>query len=382
MKKYSKIGLFNSKGRIIKESLSKYRTPFQRDRDRIIHSASFRRLKHKTQVFVNTVGDHYRTRITHSMEVAQIARSIARYLNLNEDLAETLSLAHDLGHTPFGHAGEDALNGAMGQYGGFDHNAHTLRIVTKLETRYGDFDGLNLSWETLEGIVKHNGPLEEPFWEIEAFNKVYDLELKTYAGPEAQVASLADDIAYNNHDMDDAIRGGLIRLNDLSEIPLVGPIIGKITARYPGIEAGRAANEVVRRVIDGMVTDLINETKKRAHALKPKSAQEVRDLTVPLVAFSESMQASHLALKQFLFDHVYRHPRVNRMSSKARRIVAKLFQFFNEEPDCLPWEWREATEGPETAKTARVVGDYVAGMTDRYAMNEYEKLFKVSMFQF
>ena len=369
----------NSRGRLLPEQASQTRTVFQRDRDRIVHSTAFRRLEHKTQVFVHHEGDHYRSRLTHSIEVAQIARSISRQLGLNEDLAEALCLAHDLGHTPFGHAGEEALNGAMGQYGGFDHNAHTLRIVTKLETRYGDFDGLNLSWETLEGIVKHNGPLKEPFWEIEAFNKIYDLELKTYAGPEAQVASLADDIAYNNHDMDDAIRGDLIRLNDLSEIPLVGPIIGEITARYPGVEAGRAANEVVRRVIDSMVTDLIDETKKRAHALKPKSAQEVRDLTVPLVAFSESMQASHLALKQFLFDHVYRHPRVNRMSSKARRIVVKLFQFFNEEPDCLPWEWREATEGPETKKTAKVVGDYVAGMTDRYAMNEYAKLFNVSM---
>ena len=369
----------NSRGRLLPEQASHTRTVFQRDRDRIIHSTAFRRLEHKTQVFVHHEGDHYRSRLTHSIEVAQIARSISRQLGLNEDLAEALCLAHDLGDTPFGHAGEEALNGAMGQYGGFDHNAHTLRIVTKLETRYGDFDGLNLSWETLEGIVKHNGPLEEPFWEIEAFNKIYDLELKTYAGPEAQVASLADDIAYNNHDMDDAIRGGLIRLNDLSEIPLVGPIIGNITARYPGIEAGRAANEVVRRVIDGMVTDLINETKKRAHALKPRSAQEVRDLNVPLVAFSESMQASHLVLKKFLFNHVYRHPRVNRMSSKARRIVARLFHFFNEEPDCLPYEWREAAEGPETAKTAKVVGDYVAGMTDRYAMNEYAKLFNVSM---
>ena len=228
----------NSRGRFLSEQASHTRTVFQRDRDRIIHSTAFRRLEHKTQVFVHHEGDHYRSRLTHSIEVAQIARSISRQLGLNEDLAEALCLAHDLGHTPFGHAGEEALDRAMTDYGGFDHNAHTLRIVTKLETKYADFDGLNLSWETLEGLVKHNGPLEDPFWEIAAFNNGYDLELKTYAGPEAQVASLADDIAYNNHDMDDAIRGGLISLNDLLGVPLVGPIIRETTGRYPRIEAG------------------------------------------------------------------------------------------------------------------------------------------------
>jgi len=368
-----------TRGRLFPEEASHTRSVFQRDRDRIVHSTAFRRLEHKTQVFVHHEGDHYRSRLTHSLEVAQIARSISRELRLNEDLAEALSLAHDLGHTPFGHAGEDALDDVMAEYGGFDHNAHTLRIVTKLERRYGNFDGLNLSWETLEGIVKHNGPLGDPFWEIEAFNKEYDLELGTYAGPEAQVASLADDIAYNNHDMDDAMRGGLITLNDLSNIPLVGPILREIHVGYPDIGPGRTAHEVVRRVIDCMVTDLVHETQNRVAALNPDSAQAVRELDAPLVAFSENMQKNHLILKQFLFDDVYRHPRVNRMSSKARRLVTDLFTFFNKEPECLPLEWRKRTDAPETHKTAKVVGDYVAGMTDRYAMSEYAKLFNVSM---
>jgi dGTPase len=345
-----------SRGRLHPEPEHEMRSPFQRDRDRIIHSTAFRRLKHKTQVFVYLEGDHYRTRLTHSLEVAQIARSISRVLGLDEDLAEALALAHDLGHTPFGHAGEEALNAEMAEYGGFSHNAQTLRILTKLEHGYAEFDGLNLTWETLEGTVKHNGPLD------------------TYAGPEAQVASLADDIAYNNHDIDDGLRAGLFFPADLTDVPLVGPVFHEVATRYPGIEETRLIHESIRRMIDRMVRDMVAETRSRLLDSGVKSADDVRRLGRPVAAFSDAMRDNDRALKRFLYARMYRHYRVNRMSHKARRVVCELFQLFMAEPECLPSEWRAAACGDPAAR-ARIVADYLAGMTDRFALDEHRRLF-------
>ncbi len=357
------------------------RSPFQRDRDRIIHSTAFRRLIHKTQVFVYHEGDHYRTRLTHSLEVAQIARTISRALGLDEDLAETLALAHDLGHTPFGHAGEEALNAAMARFGGFSHNDHTLRILTRLERRYAEFDGLNLTWEALEGTVKHNGPLRGPGIErpvpptIAEYDRRHPLALDTFPGAEAQVAALADDIAYNNHDIDDGLRAGLFAIDDLVEVPLVGPVFHEVAARYPGLEEARLIHEGIRRMIDRMVRDLIAETRSRLGESRVGSADEVRALTAPIVAFSAEMRQNDRALKDFLYERMYRHYRVNRMSSKARRVVRDLFAFYLAEPECLPGEWRGLAAGPDDPQTARVAADYLAGMTDRYALDEHHRLF-------
>jgi len=372
-----------SRGRRFREPESRTRNPFQRDRDRIIHSAAFRRLQYKTQVFVYHEGDHYRTRLTHSLEVSQIARGICRTLGLQEDLAEALALAHDLGHTPFGHAGEDALDLAMRPFGGFDHNAQTLRLLTRLERRYAGFDGLNLTWEVLEGTVKHNGPLLGPLQPprgevplaILEYVAEHDLELATHAGPEAQVAALADDIAYNNHDIDDGLRAGLFRLDDLLELPLVGGVFRAVREAYPQAERSRLSHEAARRLIGLMVDDLIEETRRRIAAAQPASAAEVRGLGRPLVAFSAEMTACDAALKAFLKRHMYKHWRVNRMMSKARRVVAGLFALYLAEPDCLPPEWSALTDGPGTARTARRVADFIAGMTDRFALEEHRRLF-------
>jgi dGTPase len=357
------------------------RSPYQRDRDRIIHSTAFRRLTHKTQVFVYHEGDHYRTRLTHSLEVAQIARTISRALGLDEDLAETLALAHDLGHTPFGHAGEEALNAEMARFGGFSHNEQTLRILTRLERRYAEFDGLNLTWETLEGIVKHNGPLCGPGIDrlvppsIAEYDRRHPLALDTFPGAEAQIASLADDIAYNNHDIDDGLRAGLFAVADLSDVPLVGPVFGEVASRYPGIEEPRLIHESIRRVIDRMVGDLIGETRRRLAENRVGSAAEVRTLAAPVAAFSDEMRRHDRALKEFLFERMYRHYRVNRMSSKARRVVHDLFALYLAEPECLPGEWRALAAGPDDPQTARVAADYLAGMTDRFALDEHHRLF-------
>ncbi|MCC6468207.1 MAG: deoxyguanosinetriphosphate triphosphohydrolase, partial [Alphaproteobacteria bacterium] len=315
-----------SRGRRHPEPESRMRSAFQRDRDRIIHSAAFRRLKYKTQVFVYHEGDYYRTRLTHSLEVAQIARTVSRALGLDEDLAEALALAHDLGHTPFGHSGEDALDAAMKSYGGFDHNDQTLRVLTLLEKRYAEFDGLNLTWETLEGVVKHNGPLKAPPPSIKDYVRTHDLELGTWPGAEAQVAALADDIAYNNHDIDDGLRAGLFDVADLKDVPLVGPVFADLAKRWPGLERGRLIHEAVRALIGLMVEDMLAETWRRLIAEKPQSADEVRRLDGPVVAFSETMRANDKALKRFLFERMYRHYRVNRMTSKARRVVRDLFE--------------------------------------------------------
>jgi dGTPase len=370
-----------SRGRLHPEPEHAMRSPFQRDRDRIIHSTAFRRLTHKTQVFVYHEGDHYRTRLTHSLEVAQIARTIARALRLDEDLAETVALAHDLGHTPFGHAGEEALNAEMARFGGFSHNEQTLRILTRLERRYAEFDGLNLTWEALEGTVKHNGPLRGPGIErsvppmIAEYDRYHPLALDTCAGPEAQVAALADDIAYNNHDIDDGLRAGLFIIADLADVPLVGPIFRSVGACYPGLEEPRLIHEAIRRVIDHMVGDLIAETQVRIADSKVRSAAEIRALKQPVAAFSDEMRKNDRALKGFLFERMYRHYRVNRMSSKARRIIRDLFGLYLAEPECLPGEWRRLAADPGEAQTARVAADYLAGMTDRYALDEHHRLF-------
>ena len=354
------------------------RSPFSRDRDRIIHSTAFRRLKHKTQVFVYHEGDHYRTRLTHSLEVAQIARTIARALGLDEDLAEALALAHDLGHTPFGHAGEEALNAEMVEYGGFSHNEQTLRILTQLERGYAEFDGLNLTWEALEGTVKHNGPLEAPLPRtIAAYNARHDLRLDTYAGPEAQVAALADDIAYNNHDIDDGLRAGLFAVADLADVPLVGPVFQEVAARYPGLEEARLIHESIRRMIDRMVRDMVAETRARLADSGARSADDIRALGRPVAVFSDAMRDNDRALKGFLHERMYRHYRVNRMSHKARRVVHELFQLFLAEPECLPSEWRAAAACGDAALAARTVADYLAGMTDRFALDEHRRLFDI-----
>ncbi len=370
-----------SRGRLVPESECTMRSPFQRDRDRIIHSAAFRRLEYKTQVFVNHEGDHYRTRLTHSLEVSQLARSMSRVLRLNEDLAEALALAHDLGHTPFGHAGEDGLNEAMEKFGGFDHNAQTIRILTHLEARYANFDGLNLTWETLEGIAKHNGPLVGPGITkplpraLKYYTDNHDLALDSYASLEAQIASLADDIAYNNHDIEDGLRAGFFTLDDLAELPLLSDIIREVREAYPAISASRQSHEVIRRMINRMVGDLLDTTSKAIAASGVNSAEEVRHLGKPLAGFSASMTESNAVLKKFLFKHMYRHYKVNRMASKARRVVAELFAFFLAEPECMPTQWRALVDKPGTQQTAVAVADYIAGMTDRFALEEHARIF-------
>lgn len=370
-----------SRGRLHTEPTSVTRTAFERDRDRIIHASAFRRLKYKTQVFVYHEGDNYRTRLTHSLEVAQIARSISRFLGLNEDLAETLALAHDLGHTCFGHAGEDALQECMAPFNGFDHNAQALRILTKLEHRYPAFDGLNLTWETLEGLVKHNGPLTGPLGSdvvplaISEYVVVHDLELDRYASAEAQVAAVADDIAYNAHDIDDGLSAKLFSRDDLKPIPLIGPIVVAVERDYPGLDETRQVHEIVRRLIGAMVNDVFTETDRRTQNLSPRDADAVHGLGAALVGFSADMAEHDKALKGFLFPNMYRHARVMRMTDKAKQVVQDLFGFLHQEPDKLPADWQGQMDGPGGLKSARRVADYIAGMTDRFALAEHTRLF-------
>ena len=366
----------DSRGRLHEEPEAVERLPHQRDRDRILHSGAFRKLKYKTQVFVYHEGDYYRTRLTHSLEVAQIARSLSRSLGLNEDLAEALALAHDFGHTPFGHAGEDGLDVAMRPYGGFDHNDQSLRVLTLLEQRYADFDGLNLTWETLEGIAKHNGPVHgEPTATAAALDCAFGLDLATYAGAEAQVAAIADDIAYDAHDIDDGLRAGIIAVDDLRGIPLVGPVIESVESRHGVLEEGRMVHEIVRKLINVMVTDLLAETRGRLAVVKPKSAADVRAAREPLVGFGEKVRQDDSELKSFLFTRMYRHYKLNRMASKARRVVTDLFELFMAEPNCLPTRWQSPELLADENQRARLVADYIAGMTDRYAMLEHKRLF-------
>ena len=374
----------DSRGRFIEEPQSATRTPFQRDRDRIIHASAFRRLKQKTQVFVAHEGDHYRTRLTHSLEVAQIARSIARTLGLDEDLAEAMALAHDLGHPPFGHAGEDQLDECMQAYEGFDHNAQTLRVVTKLEDSYPSFPGLNLTWEMLEGLVKHNGPLvtaDNTIGDVPAAFLDYpwleQLELDQFAGPEAQVAALADDIAYNNHDIDDGVAARLFSIEDLEELPLVGDIFRSVREDYPALNESKIVSEAVRRLIGYWIDDLTAETRRRVEAYKPESAADVRAMPVPLVAFSESLERDQRALRAFLYERMYKHYKVNRMRSQAKRILNELFGLFMAEPETLPDLWRRDAEQAPPVRRARLVCDYLAGMTDNYAIDLHRRLFSM-----
>ena len=375
----------NCRGRRIGQPSASERSPFQRDKDRIIHSSAFRRLKGKTQVFVSHEGDYYRTRLTHSLEVAQIARSISRVLGLDEDLAECLALAHDLGHPPFGHSGEDALHKGMEPYGGFDHNAQTLRIVEQLEGRYAEFDGLNLTWETLEGIAKHNGPLvKEPSdiknlpWALKDLPEWEKLELGTYAGPEAQVAALADDIAYNNHDIDDGLRAGLFTVDDVCEVPIVGRHFADVRRRYPDLSEDRLIHETVRDLIGYMVSDVLAETRTRLADADPKSADEIRSLDFAVVEFSDKFRDEEGPMRTFLFDNMYRHYKVNRMMGQASRVVSELFEQFINSPSLLPTEYYKLCSGPRELKTARVVCDYIASMTDSFAIAEHKKLFTVT----
>jgi dGTPase len=378
----------NSRGRLYPEPSSPTRTPFQRDRDRIVHSTAFRRLKHKTQVFVYHEGDHYRTRLTHSIEVAQIARSLARALGVDEDLAEALALAHDFGHTPFGHTGEEALDDLMADYGGFDHNAQTLRIVTRLERHYAEFDGLNLTWETLEGLVKHNGPLIGADGEaigrpvplpILEYNALHDLELAAHSGLEAQCAAIADDIAYNGHDLDDGLRAGLFSLDDLAEVPLSAELLSLVRERYPALDPVRSAHEVIRRQITAMVEDVILFAKAAIADLAPSGDDDIRTAGHTLVRFSDRMMVSDRAIKAFLHRHMYRAPAVVRIRDNAQIIIRDLFQayFRGDAAMANEWglDWQADSVRLDDDKRARHVADFLAGMTDRYAIKEHERLF-------
>jgi len=382
-----------SRGRLYPESMSTFRSPFQRDRDRIIHSSAFRRLKHKTQVFVEHEGDYYRTRLTHTIEVAQVARTIAAALGLNTDLAEAVALAHDLGHPPFGHTGEDALAVLMEPYGGFDHNAQALRIVTRLERHYAGFDGLNLTWETLEGIAKHNGPAisdkggshsyptraELPYALAEVDGQ-WDLELETNASAEAQVAAVADDVAYNHHDLHDGLRAGLFTEKDLCELPMIGERFETVDRLYPGLDATRRRHEALRRVFGVMVEDVIAVAQNRLASLCPQTVDDIRGMEGPIIRFSKPLYQSLKVVKMFLFERMYRAPSVVVERKRVTAMVNALFPLFMERPDLLPEDWHEdvaraQARGNEGAtELARVVLDYVAGMTDRFAIQEYHRL--------
>jgi dGTPase len=368
-----------ARGRYHPEPESATRSPWQRDRDRIIHSSAFRKLQYKTQVFVNHEGDFYRTRLTHSIEVAQIARSLARALALDEDLTEALALAHDLGHPPFGHAGEEALNIAMRPFGGFDHNAQSLRVVTVLENRYAAFDGLNLTWETLEGLAKHNGPLGKPPAYIADYDSKYRLELNTHASAEAQVAALSDDIAYHSHDLDDGLRAHLFAIDDLRHLPLVRDALAEARVASLDVPPARLRHEMIRRVIDAMVTDVTAETRRRLAALGPKDAQAIRRAKQPVVAFSAAMADSNRAIKDFLVARMYRHWRVNRMTQKARVLVEEVFRLLSRDTALLRDDWHARAGEGGTTRAAAVVCDYVAGMTDRYAVDEHRRLTDITI---
>jgi dGTPase len=377
-----------SRGRLYDEAPSPTRTPYQRDRDRIVHSTAFRRLAHKTQVFVHHEGDHFRTRLTHTIEVAQIARALAKALRLDEDLSEAVALAHDLGHTPFGHTGEDALDACMAPFGGFDHNSHGLRLVTELERRYAAFDGLNLTFETLEGMVKHNGPLldasGQPLarWRarglpaaIAAYDKRQSLALGSFASLEAQAAAIADDIAYNAHDMDDGLRAGLFDLKAIREITFIGQLLGEVDALYPGLERPRVIHEFGRRVITRFIEDVIAESRRRMGEAGVRTIEDVRAAGRALIGFSPSMETADTDIKRFLFANMYRHPDVRRVREKADVVVRRLFAAFSSDPIAMPEEWAVGVAGAGMSDRARLAADYIAGMTDRFAIAEHRRLF-------
>jgi dGTPase len=363
-----------SRGRLHLEDSAEPRGPrdiFQRDRDRLIHSVAFRRLRHKTQVFVAPDGDHYRVRLTHSLEVAQIGRTIARALGLNEDLTEALCLAHDLGHPPFGHAGEDALDAALAEAGGFDHNAHTIRLVARLETPYPDFDGLNLSWEALEGLAKHNGPVSAPTWALAEANAEWDLELGSWPSLEAQVAAISDDIAYDNHDIDDGLRAGLLDLDELIDLPLVRPLWDDIGERHPGLPLEKRQRALVRDMIGHMVGDVLAETERRVSESGVETVEDVRAARRPLAGFSESLAAKERELKRFLYKRLYDLPELKPVREEAERVVANLAAAYSADPSLLPDSWQR---GGDAVEQLRTIGDFVAGMTDRFAIARHEEL--------
>jgi dGTPase len=377
-----------SRGRLHPEPVSKSRSAFRRDCDRIIHSTAFRRLKHKTQVFVFDEGDHYRTRLTHTLEVTQVSRALARALGVDEDLAEALALAHDLGHPPFGHAGERALDACLSAYGGFDHNAQTLRVVTALERRYPAFDGLNLTWETLEGLVKHNGPLMErngtPLGHyrqhgipetIIDYSRQQDLQLWSFPSVEAQIAAFADDIAYDAHDIDDGLRAELFDLDDIATVALPGRIIGDIRATHPGLDAGRQVHELIRRLIGLLIEDVIAETSRKLAALAPQTADDVRQAKTSVAGFSPATAEADRAIKSFLKVRMYRHARVMHVMDQAAGVVRDLFARYSAHPGDLSAEWSEGLDRLEEAARARRIADFIAGMTDRFALAEHERLF-------
>ena len=365
-----------TRGRLYPEGESRFRSCFQRDRDRIIHASAFRRLKHKTQVFIEHEGDYFRTRLTHSIEVAQVARTIAGALGLNVELTEAVALAHDLGHPPFGHTGEDALERLMAPYGGFDHNAQAIRIVTSLERHYADFDGLNLTWETLEGIAKHNGPVEGVIpYALAEYNARHDLELHTHASAEAQVAALSDDIAYNSHDLHDGLRAELFSTDELAELPILGGCFERVDALYPGLNYYRRRHEALRRFFGILVEDVIDQALARLGEIKPETAQDIRLAGQSMIRFSPEIWTQLKVIREFLFDRMYRAPDVVEMRVQVTKAVDGLFPLFMGQPDLLPKQWRkEVAEVVDETALARIVLDYIAGMTDRFALQEYERL--------
>ena len=376
----------HARGRRVPEEESAFRSCFQRDRDRIIHSSAFRRLKHKTQVFVEHEGDFFRTRLTHSIEVAQVARTMSNALGLNTDLTEAVALAHDLGHTPFGHTGEDALHELMAPYGGFDHNAQALHIVSSLERHYAEFDGLNLTWDTLEGIAKHNGPLlplaegEDRPVTLAEYNARHDLELHTHASGEAQVAALSDDIAYNNHDLQDGLRAGLFTEAEIAELALIGPAYAEVDRLYPGLDAYRRRHEALRRVFGYMVSDVIDTSRARLEAAAPDGPQAIRDLGRPVIAFSDDMWVQLKEIRSFLFRRMYRAPSVMEIRTKVTQVVYDLFPLFMATPSLLPERWHaEIAAAEDETALARLVCDYIAGMTDRYALQAHSRLMGVDI---
>ncbi|WP_299661014.1 deoxyguanosinetriphosphate triphosphohydrolase [uncultured Ruegeria sp.] len=365
-----------ARGRLVPEEESSFRSCFQRDRDRIIHASAFRRLKHKTQVFVEHEGDSYRTRLTHSIEVAQVARTIAGALGLNPELTEAVALAHDLGHTPFGHTGEDALHALMKPFGGFDHNAQAIRIVTKLERHYAEFDGCNLTWECLEGIAKHNGPVVGKLpWALAEFNQDFDLELYTHASAEAQVAALSDDIAYNNHDLFDGLRAGLFSDEDIQQLPIIDACFAEVDAKYPGLDSYRRRHEALRRVFGVMVSDVIDTSGGLISTSGAQSVEDIRHLGYPVIQFSDALWADLKQIRTFLFSRMYRAPSVMRVRTEVSRVVDELFPLYLSDPRQMPGHWHNDIEAAadETA-LARIVSDYIAGMTDRFALQDHARL--------
>lgn len=365
-----------TRGRLYPEEESTFRSPFQRDRDRIIHASAFRRLKHKTQVFIEHEGDYFRTRLTHSIEVAQVARTISKHLGLNMELTEGVALAHDLGHTPFGHTGEEALNRLMTPYGGFDHNAQAVRIVTRLERHYAEWDGLNLTWETLEGIAKHNGPVLDPVpWALVEYDALHDLELHTHASAEAQVAALSDDIAYNNHDLHDGLRAELFSTDDLAELPILRDCFAEVDTKYPGLNYYRRRHEALRRFFGVLVEDVIRVTEGNLRDLAPQSPEDIRAAGRMMVQFSPALWSDLKVIRAFLFERMYRAPTVIAMREQVTQVVDDLFPWFMAHTDDLPKQWRkDVEEADDESALARIVSDYIAGMTDRFALQSHETL--------